>query len=144
MLLPSIAARISGRVLARLLLLALHLTLDLDDLVLEGSVERRVAHRSFLEEIALPLRDVSLDLPPGDVVEHDREDLVEGMVRVAVSVVDSEHLIRVDELVADVAVEVAYDPGLLRLDLEVLDGGMNVDCLLEVASLGGRPLGSRR
>ena len=29
----------------------------------------------------------------------------------------------------------ANDPGLLRLDLEVLDGCVDVDCLLEVAGL---------
>ena len=134
-LLPSSPARISGRLFACLLFLALLFTAELSHLSTDSGINSRVAQSSLLEEIALSARDLVLEVPPGDVVDHNLEDLVEAAVRIAVREVECDHLIRVDELVADVAVEVADNLGLFWLDLEILDGAVDVDGLLDVARL---------
>lgn len=134
---PLSPTRISGRLFARLLFLALLFTAELSHLSTDSGIDSWVAQSSLLEEIALSPRDLVLKVPPGDVVDRDLEDLVEAAVRIAVREVECDHLIRVDKLVADVAVKVADDLGLFWLDLEILDGAVDVDRLLDVARLDG-------
>lgn len=136
-LFPSSPTRISGRLFARLLFFALLFTAELNHLSTNSGINGWVAQSSLLEEIALSPRDLVFEVPPSDVVDHDLEDLVEAAVRIAIREVECDHLIRVDELVADVAVEVADNLGLFWLDLEILDGAVDVNRLLDVASLDG-------
>lgn len=105
----------------------------LNNLVRNSLVECRIADSSQLEGIALCLRDLLIELSPGDGREHGLEGLVEATARIAVGGVGCDHLIGSDELVAEVGVDMALDHGLLGLNLEVLDGAVDVDRLLDVA-----------
>jgi hypothetical protein len=134
-LISALLARLSGRLSLPLPLfyLALVVKADLNNLVRDGLVEGRVAESSLLEEVALGRRDQVIELSPGDGGEHGLEGPVEATGRVAVVVVDRDHLIGADEDLAEVAVDVALDQSLLGLHLEVLDGVVNVDSVLDIA-----------
>jgi hypothetical protein len=134
-LISALLARLSGRLSLPLPLfhLALVVKADLNNLIRDSLVESRVAKSSLLEEVALCRRDCVIELGPGDGGEHGLEGPVEAAGRVAVVVVDRDHLIGADEDLAEVAVDVALDESLLGLYLEVLDGVVNVDRLLDVA-----------
>jgi len=134
-LISAFLVRLSGRLSLPLPLLHLALVVkaNLNNLVRDGLVERREAESGLLEEVALCRRDCLIELGPGDGGEHGLESPVEAAGRVAVVVVDRDHLIGADEDLAEVAVDVALDQSLLGLYLEVLDGVVNVDRLLDVA-----------
>lgn len=124
---------LSGRLPLVPLVPALLVAALLDDLGLDGSVNVRVALSSRLEELSLSRRDLVVNEVPSDLLNHDLEDAVKAAIRIAVVQKDCHHLIGVDELLAEAAVEVALDQGLRRLDLEVVDGTMDVDGFGEVA-----------
>jgi hypothetical protein len=130
-LLPASPAGLPGLPLS-LLYLALVGRTDLNNLGRDGAVERRVAHSSLLEQIALFLRNRAVELAPGEGGEHGLEGLIGTVTSVPVRVEDREHLIRVDELLGEVAVDVALDQGLLGLHLEILSGEVDIDGSLDV------------
>jgi hypothetical protein len=135
-IIASLGRPLCSTLLAGLLLLLPDL-LELAYTLADGSIEVRVVTSGGLEKIGLGLVHSASDPLVSDGVDHGLPDLVVTAVGVAVRVVNGDHLVGSSELVAEEAVEVAFDSGLGRLDLHAVDGAVEIDGLLDVAGLGG-------